>query len=122
MLATLSPRAVVMGVASGGLVATVIGLAVGSLLSLLGTERGPDIGILTGVVLGFLAGGWIAGRTAPHSNRFHGSVAGLLFAGLLVLLARGSGAPSTLRDILLLCLVGVAVGGLGGWLGGRRRR
>ncbi|MEX0796472.1 MAG: hypothetical protein WEB67_09605 [Acidimicrobiia bacterium] len=120
MLAALSVQAVVMGVAAGGLSVTVVGFLLGGGLALLDVANGPDIGLLVGLLVGLIVGGWVAGRMAIHSNRFHGSVSGLLLAGLLILLASLGGASASIWNVLLLALVSIVVGGVGGLIGGRR--
>ncbi|CAN5867140.1 hypothetical protein BH23ACT4_BH23ACT4_08500 [soil metagenome] len=120
MLAALSVQAVVMGVAAGGLSITVVGFLVGGGLALLDVTNGPTIGLLVGLLVGLMVGGWIAGRMAFHSNRFHGSVSGLLLGGLLILLASLGGAAASIWNVLLLALVSIFVGGAGGLIGGRR--
>jgi hypothetical protein len=121
MLAALNVGAVALGLAGGGLTATIASLALGATLSGLGVPDGADLGLLFGVILGFAFGGWLGGRMAVHSHRFHGSVTGLLLGGLIVLLASTGSTTLSVIDILTLALVAVVVGGLGGWLGGRNR-
>jgi hypothetical protein len=120
MLAALSVQAVVMGVAAGGLSVTVVGFLVGGGLALLDVANGPDIGLIVGLLVGLSVGGWVSGRMAIHSNRFHGSVSGLLLGGLLILLASLGGAAASIWNVLLLAFVSVVVGGMGGFIGGRR--
>ncbi len=122
MLAALSIQAVVMGVAAGGLAITVVGFLVGGGLALADVNNGPTIGLLIGLLAGLVVGGWIAGRMALHSNRFHGSVCGLLLGGMLILLASLGGASASIWNVLLLALVSIVVGGIGGVIGGRRTR
>jgi putative membrane protein (TIGR04086 family) len=111
---------VVFGVAAGALVATVLGLGFGSALSLAG--RSPDVVLAPAVLVGFVAGGFVAGRTTSHAFRFHGSAAGLAMAGLVVVVAFTGGSPATLGQVLLLALLAIAGGGAGGTLGGKHRR
>lgn len=120
MLAALSVQAVVMGLAAGGLSVTVIGFLLGGGLALLDVANGPDIGLLVGLLVGLVVGGWVAGRMAVHSQRFHGSVTGLLMGGLLILLASLGGAAASIWNVLLLALVSIVVGGIGGVLGRRK--
>jgi putative membrane protein (TIGR04086 family) len=120
MLAALNIRAVVAGFAAGGLSATVLAFLVGGSLTLLDVENGADIGLLVGVLIGLGVSGWVSGRIAVHSHRFHGSVTALLLGGLLILLASLGAAAASLLDVLILALVCIVVGGLGGVLGGRR--
>jgi hypothetical protein len=121
MLAALNLPAVGLGLAGGGLTTTVLSLAVGGALSLAGVGDGADIGLLVGVVGGLFAGGWLGGRMAAHSHRFHGSVVGLLLAGLIIALAGFGNAPVSVVQVLTLALVALVIAGVGGWLGGRRR-
>lgn len=120
MLAALSVQAVVMGVAAGGLSVTVVAFLLGGGLALLDVANGPDIGLLVGLLAGLVIGGWVAGRMAVHSNRFHGSVTGLLIGGLLILLASLGGAAASIWNVLLLALVSIVAGGIGGVIGSRR--
>ena len=122
MLAALNIRAVVAGFAAGGLSATVLAFLVGGSLALLDVENGADIGLLVGVLIGLGVSGWVSGRIAVHSHRFHGSVTALMLGGLLILLASLGAAAASLIDVLILALVCMVVGGLGGVLGGRRGR
>lgn len=122
MLAALNIRAVVAGFAAGGLSVTVLAFLVGGSLTLLDVENGADIGLLVGVLIGQGVSGWVSGRIAVHSHRFHGSVTALLLGGFLVLLASLGATSSSLLDVLTLALVSIVMGGLGGVLGGRRGR
>ncbi len=120
MLAALSIPAVIAGVASSGLAATIVGLAVGGVLSVVGVGNGANIGLILGVVSGLFAGGWVAGRLAIHSERFHGAISGLLFGGILILLASLSSTSASIFNVLVLALVSILFGGFGGVVGGRR--
>lgn len=123
MLAALNLGALGLGLAGGGLSAAVAGLVVGGALSILDVENGADIGLLIGIITGLLVAGYIAGKLSVHSHRFHGSVAGLGFAGLLVILAGfGGQADTPVLTVVWLALISAALGGLGGWQGGRKRR
>lgn len=122
MLAALRLPAVLMGVGSGALAATIISLLAGLGFQLAGAEGGARAGLVPGMLAGFLVGGFVAGRLAIHSHRFHGSVAGLGLTAVVVFIARGGGSEATLGQILLLAVVGILTGGLAGVLGGRRRQ
>jgi hypothetical protein len=122
MLAALNIMAVGLGLGAGGLSATIVALVVGSLLSVIGVENGADIGLVTGVGFGLAVAGWVSGRLARHSERFHGSVTGLLLAGLIVVVARMGGSPAPTVTVIWLALVAATVAGLTGWLAGRRKR
>jgi hypothetical protein len=122
MLAALNIAAVGLGVGAGGLSATLLSLALGGALTLIGVERGADIGLVVGVVAGLAVSGWVAGRLARHSERFHGSVTGLLLAGLIIVVARMGGSPAPTVTVVWLAVVAATVAGLTGWLAGRRKR
>ncbi|HLF60290.1 MAG TPA: hypothetical protein VI980_03820 [Acidimicrobiia bacterium] len=122
MLAALNIAAVGLGVGAGGLSATVAALAISALLSVLGQESGSDIGLFVGVVVGLAVAGWVSGRMARHSERFHGAVSGLLLAGLVIVLARLGGSPASTSSVLALALLSAVVAGTTGWLAGRRKR
>jgi hypothetical protein len=122
MLAALNIAAVGLGVGAGGLSATLLALALGGGLTVIGVERGGDIGLVVGVVAGLAVSGWVAGRLARHSERFHGSVTGLLLAGLIIVVARMGGSPAPTVTVVWLAVVAATVAGLTGWLAGRRKR
>ena len=69
---------------------------------------------------GLLAGGYAAGRMAPVSARFHGSLAGMGMAVVVVVVARLGGSPAPAGSVLLLAVLAIVLGGLGGLAGGRR--
>jgi putative membrane protein (TIGR04086 family) len=119
MLAALRPGAIVLGVAAGGLVASLVALALGGLLTVLEVDEGADVGLVVGIVLGLAAGGWVSGKRALHSHRFHGQVSGLLLAFLIVIVARLGGSPASTTTILWLALISIVVSGVGGWVAGR---
>jgi len=122
MLAALNIAAVGVGVGAGGLSATIAALAISAVLSLAGVDSGPDIGLFCGVVVGLAVAGWVSGRLANHSERFHGAVSGLLLAGLVIVLAVQGGSPGSTISVLWLALLSSVVGGTTGWLAGRRKR
>jgi putative membrane protein (TIGR04086 family) len=122
MLAALSIVAIGLGIGAGGLAATVLALALGGLLTVVGMEEGADIGLVAGVLVGLAVAGWVSGRMARHSERFHGAVTGLLLAGLIVLVARLGGSPASTASVLWLALVAAVIAGSTGWLAGRRKR
>lgn len=121
MLAALNLGALILGVASGGLAASLLGLFVGGALSIAGVEEGPGVGLVIGVVFGLAVGGWVAGARARHSSRFHGALTGLLIAFLVVLVARLGGSPAPTPTVLWMALLSIVVGGISGWLAGRRK-
>jgi hypothetical protein len=122
MLAALNIVAIGLGLGAGGLSATLLALALGGLLTVIGVEDGADIGLVAGVVSGLAVSGWVSGRLARHSERFHGSVTGLILAGLIVVVARMGGSPAPTVTVIWLAVVAAVVAGLTGWLAGRRKR
>lgn len=122
MLAALNIVAIGLGLGAGGLTATLLALALGGLLTVIGVEAGADIGLVAGVVSGLAVSGWVSGRLARHSERFHGSVTGLVLAGLIIVVARMGGSPAPTLTVIWLAVVAAVVAGLTGWLAGRRKR
>lgn len=122
MLAALNVVAVGLGIGAGGLTATVVALILGGSLSLLRVEDGAEIGLVVGVLAGLVTAGWVAGRMARHSARFHGAVTGLLLAGLIVLVARVGGSPAPATTVAWLSLLSATVAGLSGWWAGIRKQ
>ena len=121
VLAALNIPALLMGVATGGLVASILGLVIGGALTLVETGNGADIGLVVGVLAGLIAGGWVAGHRAPHSSRFHGSMSGLLLAVVLMVIARFGGSPAGPAVVAWFALLSIVVSGVSGWLAGRRK-
>jgi len=122
MLAALNLAAVGLGVGAGGLSATVAAFVISALLTLIGVDEGPDIGLFAGVIIGLAVAGWVAGRMARHSERFHGAVTGLLLAGLVIVLARLGGSPASTASVLWLALLSAVVSGAAGWWAGVRKQ
>ena len=121
MLAALNLGAVLLGVASGGLAASVVGFGLSVLLTVIGVDEGPGIGVVVGIVMGLITGGYFAGATSKHSERFHGSVTGLAMAFVIMTIALLGGSPAPTSRVLLLALISVVVAGSAGWVAGRRK-
>jgi hypothetical protein len=121
VLAALSLGAVALGVASGGLTASLLALVLSGGLALTGAEWGSGVGLVLGVLAGLAMAGWVAGWRAVHSPRFHGQVAGLILAFVIFVVARLGGSPAGAGTVLWLALVSVVVAGAAGWLAGRRK-
>ena len=121
VLAALNIGAVLVGVATGGLVASIVGLLLSGLLAVLGVDSGPDIGLVIAIVTGMAAGGYMAGARAKHSSRFHGAVTGLVLAFLVMVIAVLGGSPASTLTIIWLAILSIVVSGMGGWLAGQRR-
>lgn len=120
MIASLRLLAVALGIGIGSLAATVLALVFWALLTLVGFENAPLAGLTAAVVIGFALAGYTAGRLAPHTHRFHGSVAGLGLAGLVLITAVLGGSPAPFGQLLVLFGLGIVLGGAGGIAGGRR--
>jgi len=114
--------AVGLGLGAGGLTATLLALAVAGLLTVVGVDGGADIGLVTGIVGGLAVAGWVSGRLARHSERFHGAVTGLLLAGLIIVVARLGGSPAPTGSVVWLAVIAAGTAGMTGWLAGRRKR
>lgn len=121
VLAALNIGAVLLGVASGGLVASLLGLLVGGGLVVVGVESGPEIGLVVGVLGGIATGGFVSGAKARHSSRFHGAVTGLAMAFLVMVVAVLGGSPASTLSIIWLAVLSTLVAGLSGWVAGRNR-
>jgi len=121
MLAALNLGAVTLGIGVGGLTASLTTLLFSGALTLLGLENGANVGLVIGIVSGLAVAGWVAGSRAVHSQRFHGMVTGLLFAFMVVIIARLGGSPASTPVVLWLAVVCVAIAGISGWLAGVRR-
>lgn len=122
MLAALNIGSVILGVAAGGVTASIVSLALAAGLSLTGADWGADVGLVIGVVSGLVVGGWVSGWRSIHSHRFHGAVTGLVLAFVLLVIARLGGSPATTPTVLWLAFLSVLISGSAGWLAGRKRR
>ncbi|HEY5891048.1 MAG TPA: hypothetical protein VIW94_10155 [Acidimicrobiia bacterium] len=121
MLAALNVTAVGLGLAGGGLVATIVALGLGGLLSVMDVDDGANLGLLVGIVVGLVFGGWVAGRGAVHSNWFHGSIVGLALAAVIIALASFAEAKISILTVIWMAFLSSLIAGLGGFLGGRSR-
>jgi putative membrane protein (TIGR04086 family) len=121
VIASLRIIAIALGVGIGSLTATVLALVFWGVLAFAGFEDAPLAGLTAAIVVSFGVAGYAAGRLAPHTNRFHGSVAGLGLAGLVLIVATLGGSPAPFPQVILLFAFGIVIGGFGGILGGRRR-
>ena len=121
MLGTVRISAVMIGTAGGALVAGAVFL-VGLLTArLVGAEEGPALVLSISLLAGLSGGGYLAGRVAPFNGRFHGSITGLAMSAVVLLISILGGSPAPTRQVVLLAAIAIVVGGLSGWLGGRRR-
>jgi hypothetical protein len=121
MLAALNFGVLLMSVAAGGLTASLLGLIVGGILSMVGVEDGAGIGLVVGIVAGLMVGGWIAGARSAHSHRFHGMITGLLLAFIIVIVARLGGSSASTTSVIWLAVLSIAISGFSGWFAGARK-
>ena len=121
MLGTLRISAVMIGTAGGTLVAAAVFLAGLLVARLVGAEEGPALVLSVSLLAGLTGGGYLAGRLAPFSGRFHGSITGLAMATIVLLISILGGSPAPTGQVALLALIAIVVGGISGWLGGRHR-
>lgn len=122
MLATVRWSAVLLGAGAGGLVTVVVALLLFFVFELAGVDQAPLTGLTLGLVTGLGAGGYVGGRLARHSPRFHGMLVGMALAGLVVVIARLGGSPAPTGQVLTLVALALVCAGVGGVVGGRRRR
>lgn len=120
MLGVLSPKAILLGTA-GGLLGSGLAFAfVATVARFASSETLAGIALTASVLIGFGLGGFVAGRMSPVNGRFHGSITALVVAGIVIAVASLGGSPTPLGSVLLLALIAIAIGGIGGAIGGRR--
>jgi putative membrane protein (TIGR04086 family) len=122
VLASLRIMAVLLGLGIGALSATVLSMVLWAVLTFAGLEDAALVGLTVAVLVGLAIGGYAAGRMTPIAHRFHGSVAGLAIAGLVLVIARFGGSPAPTAQVLWLSLLAVVLGGLGGTFAGHRKQ
>jgi putative membrane protein (TIGR04086 family) len=120
MLAAVRWVAVVFGVGTGGLVTVLLALVVWGALAAIGLEDAPLASLTLSLLAGFVVAGNVAGRMAIHSHRFHGMLAGMGLAGLVVVVSKLGGSPAPTSQVLLLVAIALGLSGLGGVIAGRR--
>jgi hypothetical protein len=121
MLGVLRMSAVMIGAAGGALISAAVFL-IGILVArLIGAEQGPAVALSVSLLAGLAGGGYLAGRVAPFNGRFHGSVTGLAMAAVVLFISVMGGSPAPTGQVALLAAIAIVVGGISGWLGGRRR-
>lgn len=110
---------VVFGIAAGFLVAALVAVAIWVVQLVAGIGGDPIGAITVGAVIGALAAGYTAGRVSL-AQVFNGAVGGVLFTGSITLLSvlDGSPAPATTRTLFIV--LGLVLGGVGGWVAHRR--
>lgn len=121
MLGVLRLSAVMIGAAGGTLLSGAVFL-VGLLVAVLvGADEGPALVLSVSLLVGLAGGGYLAGRVAPFNGRFHGSVTGLAMAAVVLVISILGGSPAPTGQVVLLAAIAIVIGGISGWLGGRRR-
>ncbi len=112
---------VIIGAAAGFVAAAFS--AVGGWLALqaLGLDDPTTPAALVGLLVGAIAGGYVAGRMTLRSV-FHGALAGVALTGGAALVAISSGGAAPVASLLGLFVGGLLAGGVGGWASTRRRR
>lgn len=120
MLAAVRWRAVMIGFGLGTLAVAALALVLWLILSLLSVEDAASIATAFGTLGGFLVAGWLAGRRAPFSPWYHGALAAMGIALIVVVTARLGGSPAPTSQILLLAAIAIGLGAAGGFVGGNR--
>ncbi|HEY7563519.1 MAG TPA: hypothetical protein VIA81_01205 [Acidimicrobiia bacterium] len=110
-----------VGVAIGTLASGLV-FAIGLLLARASrAEAAPGLVLTTSLLIGLVAAGYCAGRLAPFNGRFHGSIAALGIAAVVLIVARLGGSPAPIAQVLLLALIAAVLGGVAGWMASRQR-
>lgn len=121
MLGVLRISAVMIGAAGGALLSAAVFLVGVLVARLVGAEEGPGLVLTVSLLAGLSGGGYLAGRLAPVNGRFHGSVTGLAMATVVMVISILGGSPAPTGQVAWLAAIAIIVGGISGWLGGRRR-
>ncbi|CAN5897553.1 hypothetical protein BH23ACT5_BH23ACT5_15890 [soil metagenome] len=110
------------GMGSGLLSLAVVYLLGVFVLSSSGADAELAVGLATtfGTIAGFVVAGAVAGHQAVVRAPFHGAVAAMLVAGVVIVVALLGGSPSPTLQVLLLATFAIALGGASGWLSRRR--
>lgn len=120
MLAAVRWRAVLLGFGLGTLAVAGLALLLWLVLAGLAVEGAADIATTLGTLGGLALAGWLAGGRAPFSGWFHGAIAALGIALVVVVTARMGGSPAPTATVLLLAALAVTLGGVAGHLGWAR--
>lgn len=121
MLAAVRWMAVLVGAGAGGLASALLALVAWAILASADVADASVGGLTVGVIGGLVVAGLVAGRLAPVSARFHGSIAGLGVAAAVVVVSLLGGSPAATGEVAWLGFLGIVLGGVGGVFGGRRR-
>ncbi len=116
----VSVGAIVLGAVAGILVVALVSVAVWALLAAAGVDEPRNGALMIGIIVGFTAAGYGAGRMEQPSGT-HGMLAGLVAALIVGAVGIASGSPATPPTIVILVVLSGALGRLGGTIAGRRR-
>ena len=116
---SLSVAAIIIGAVAGVLVAALVSLVFWGILLLPGIDSPEDPALMVGIVVGFVAAGYSAGRMSRPSAP-HGLLAGLLMAVIVGAISIASGSPAPPLVIVILVLLAAALGRVAGIIAGRR--
>lgn len=121
MLMSIRWGAVLLGLGIGVLALAAGAILLWLVLSTLAVEGAATAATTFGALLGFGVAGWTAGRRAPYSSWYHGAVAGLGTAMVVVVTSILGGSPAPIPQVLLLAALAILLGGSGGFWAGRGR-
>lgn len=116
MLASVRWGGVLLGTGVGILALAGVSLVLWLVLSALGIAGAVGAATTFGTVAGFAVAGWLAGRRASHSPWFHGALAALGVAMLVVVTSLRGGSPAPVSQVLLIAAISIALGSLTGHL------
>lgn len=122
MLAAVRWKGILLGIGLGILALAGLALVLWLVFSAVGMEGAVGAATTFATMLTFPLAGWVAGRHAPFSPWFHGALAGLGIALLVVATAARGGSPAPTAQVLLLASIAIGAGAAGGHLGGRTTR
>jgi putative membrane protein (TIGR04086 family) len=122
VLAAVRWKGVLLGIGVGILALAGLALVLWLILSAIGMDGAVGAATTFATVLTFPLAGWLAGRHAPFSPWFHGALAGMGIALLVVATAARSGSSSPAGTVVLLALMAIVGGAAGGHLGGHLTR
>jgi hypothetical protein len=120
MLAAVRWRAVLVGFGLGVLGIALLAILIWLVLAALGVDDAGGVATAFATVGGFVLAGWLAGRRAPIRAWFHGALAAMGIALVVVVTARLGGSPAPTGQVLLLAGMAIGLGGFAGHLAGRR--
>lgn len=111
---------VAMGAAVGIGAAALLAVLTWAALAALGWADGSTGPVLVGILIGMVAGGYVAGRLG-HRSVYHGGMAGLAVSAAVVFMSLTGGSPAPPTRLVIVFGLGLLLGATGGALAGRRR-